>query len=71
MVVEFLVVAKQSRPLATAKDQQINVGGFVTVLGEIIDLPPEFFNQFATTNETLQCSPEGTIVIERTGQVFQ
>jgi hypothetical protein len=52
-------------------DNQINVGGFVTVLGQQIDLPPEFFNGFATTSETLQCTPDGAIVVERTGQVFQ
>lgn len=48
----------------------INIGATTSIGGSISQLPPEYFDSFGTTSETMTCTPDGSIVIQRTGQVY-
>lgn len=56
--------------------KSINMAGTVSVLGVTTALPPEAFvptaadPEFFATSETLTCSADGSITVQRTGQVY-
>lgn len=55
----------------TTSANRVTLGATGSVDGNVFQLPPEFFNSFAAESETLTCSPDGSIVVARTGQVYR
>ena len=57
----------------TAADRNVNVGAVVIIDGQSIPLPAEVIDEYvggAETSEQLLCTTDGSIIVQRTGQVY-